>query len=64
MVEIEERDPSEVLSPELRKKWPDLKVSNPAFDITPADYIEAIITDQGIIHPVSAKNIAIVLGVA
>jgi methylthioribose-1-phosphate isomerase len=40
-----------------------VSVYNPAFDITPADYIEAIITDRGIIHPVSAKNIGLVLGV-
>lgn len=51
MVEIEERDPSEVLSPELRKKWPDLKVSNPAFDITPHSYIDLICTEVGAIPP-------------
>jgi ribose 1,5-bisphosphate isomerase len=51
MVEIEERDPSEVLSPELQKKWPKLKVSNPAFDITPHKYIDMIITEIGAISP-------------
>jgi len=51
MVEIEERDPSEVLSPELQKKWPDLKVSNPAFDVTPHKYIDMIITEIGAISP-------------
>jgi len=40
-----------------------VSVYNPAFDITPADYIEAIITNRGIIRPVSAKNIGRVLGV-
>jgi methylthioribose-1-phosphate isomerase len=37
-------------------------VYNPAFDITPADYIEAVITDRGVIRPVSVKNIVHVLG--
>jgi len=51
MVEIEERDPSEVLSPELRERWPGLKVSNPAFDVTPHKYIDMIITEIGAISP-------------
>ncbi len=51
LVEIEERDPSEVLSPELQKKWPKLKVSNPAFDVTPHKYIDMIITEIGAISP-------------
>ncbi len=51
MVEIEERDPGEVLSPELQKKWPKLKVSNPAFDVTPHKYIDMIITEIGAISP-------------
>lgn len=51
MIEIEERDPSEVLSPELQKKWPKLKVSNPAFDVTPHKYIDMIITEIGAISP-------------
>jgi ribose 1,5-bisphosphate isomerase len=51
MIEIEERDPSEVLSPELQKKWPEVKVSNPAFDVTPHKYIDMIITEIGAISP-------------
>lgn len=51
MVEIEERDPSEVLSPELQKKWPNLKVANPAFDVTPHNYIDLICTEIGAIPP-------------
>lgn len=51
MIEIEERDPSEVLSPELQKKWPKLKISNPAFDVTPHKYIDMIITEIGAISP-------------
>jgi len=51
MVEIEERDPSEVLSPDMQKKWPNLKVANPAFDITPHRYIDMICTELGAIPP-------------
>ncbi|MEE9390296.1 MAG: hypothetical protein V3U91_03545 [Candidatus Aminicenantaceae bacterium] len=28
-----------------------MKVKNPAFDVTPAKYISAIITEKGIIRP-------------
>ncbi len=51
LVEIEERDPAEVLSEEKRKQWPDLKVRNPAFDITPHRYIDLICTEIGAIPP-------------
>ncbi|WP_424356899.1 ribose 1,5-bisphosphate isomerase [Methanocella sp. MCL-LM] len=51
LVEIEERDPSEVLSPEMQKKWPNLKIANPAFDITPHSYIDLICTEIGAIPP-------------
>ena len=33
-------------------------VYNPAFDVTPADLISAIITERGVIHPVTERNIA------
>jgi ribose 1,5-bisphosphate isomerase len=51
MVEIEERDPSEVLSEEKRKQWPNLKVRNPAFDVTPHQYIDLICAEIGAIPP-------------
>ncbi|MCD1296312.1 ribose 1,5-bisphosphate isomerase [Methanocella sp. CWC-04] len=51
LVEIEERDPSEVLSPEMHIKWPGLIVRNPAFDVTPHQYIDLIITELGAIPP-------------
>jgi methylthioribose-1-phosphate isomerase len=41
---------------------PGVRVYNPAFDVTPAEYIDAIITDRGVIHPVDAKAIVRVLG--
>jgi methylthioribose-1-phosphate isomerase len=39
----------------------DINTYNPAFDVTPADLITAIITEQGIISPVSRETIAALL---
>jgi len=47
VVEIEERDPREVLDPPIEG----IAVRNPAFDATPPEYIDAIITEIGIISP-------------
>lgn len=49
-VEIEERDPREVLPEPI----PGVRVRNPAFDATPPEYIAMIITERGIIPPKSA----------
>lgn len=51
MVEIEERDPGEVLDRETAKGLPCVRVRNPVFDITPASYIDLIITERGAIPP-------------
>ncbi|HDI31576.1 MAG TPA: ribose 1,5-bisphosphate isomerase [Thermofilum sp.] len=48
-VKIEERSPEEVI-PEL-SELKGIKVRNPAFDVTPPEYITAIITEIGIIPP-------------
>ena len=37
LIEIEERDPAEVLPREVAEKLPFVRVRNPAFDVTPAD---------------------------
>ena len=57
-IQIEERQPEEVthfgnisIAPE------GTKVFNPAFDVTPAKYITAIISDNGIIYPNYHDNI-------
>ncbi len=49
-VEIEERPASEVLPEPIKG----VRVRNPAFDATPADYIDMIVTERGIIPPKSA----------
>jgi methylthioribose-1-phosphate isomerase len=57
-IPIEERDPQEVR--EIRGRCltvPHVKVQNPAFDITPARYVSAIITEKGIVYPPYEKNL-------
>jgi len=41
---------------------PGTKVYNPAFDVTPAKFISAIITEKGIIYPGYQENILTVIG--
>jgi methylthioribose-1-phosphate isomerase len=51
-IPIEERDPREVTEIFGRRVAPEgVKVRNPAFDVTPAAYVAAIITEQGIARP-------------
>jgi ribose 1,5-bisphosphate isomerase len=52
LVEIEERPIEEVIPLEELPKG--VKVANPAFDITPPEYIDIIITEKGIIPPQAA----------
>lgn len=51
LIEIEERDTSEVLDKNMAGELPFVTVRNPAFDVTPADYIDLILTEQGAIPP-------------
>jgi len=51
LIEIEERSPEEVTTFEDKYK---IKIRNPAFDVTPAKYIDAIITEVGLIPPQGA----------
>ncbi|MFN9593784.1 MAG: S-methyl-5-thioribose-1-phosphate isomerase, partial [Pirellulaceae bacterium] len=62
-IPIEERMASEVTNGMGRQTAPDgVPVYNPAFDVTPAELIRGLITEKGIIHPVTAEEIARVLG--
>ncbi len=54
LVPIEFRDPTEVVPMEWIQKHPHVKVLNPAFDVTPPEYIDAIITEEGVIPPQAA----------
>lgn len=61
-IPIEERSASEVLRPLGATAAPEgAKAFNPAFDVTPARLIRAIITERGVIEPVSKERIAAVL---
>jgi ribose 1,5-bisphosphate isomerase len=51
LIRIEERGPDEVLPEELAKTLPNVTVRNPAFDVTPAEYIDLIVTEAGAIPP-------------
>lgn len=51
LVEIEERDSGEVLSWEKLAELPNVSVRNPAFDVTPREYIDMICTEVGAIPP-------------
>jgi methylthioribose-1-phosphate isomerase len=49
---IEERSPEEVTNVRSERIAPEgVKVLNPAFDITPLEYVTAIITEEGILYP-------------
>jgi ribose 1,5-bisphosphate isomerase len=50
-IRIEERPGNEVLSDEIARTLPNVKVRNPAFDVTPAEYVDLIVTEQGAIPP-------------
>ncbi|MHC4270807.1 MAG: S-methyl-5-thioribose-1-phosphate isomerase [Planctomycetota bacterium] len=57
-IPIEQRDPYEVASLNNKKTAPDgVNIYNPAFDITPAQNITAIITENGIIEKPTPQNI-------
>lgn len=61
-IPIEERSASEVLRPLGATAAPEgAKAFNPAFDVTPARLIRAIVTERGVIEPVTKERIASVL---
>jgi methylthioribose-1-phosphate isomerase len=58
-IPIEQRDPKEVTHGFGLQTAPDgIQVYNPAFDVTPAELITAIICDRGVIQPVTKEKIA------
>jgi len=57
LIDIEERSPEEVIDTEVLAGMPNVKVKNPAFDITPAEYIDMIITEVGAFPPQMAYTI-------
>lgn len=51
LIQIEERPGNEVLADEIARTLPNVTVRNPAFDLTPPEFIDLIITEQGAIPP-------------
>ena len=50
-IQIEERAAAEVLPEEMARKLPFVRVRNPVFDVTPPEYIDLIVTEEGAIPP-------------
>jgi methylthioribose-1-phosphate isomerase len=62
-IPIEQRDPREITHGFGRQTVPEgVRTYNPAFDMTPAHLITTIVTEKGIIRPVSEANVRAVLG--
>ncbi len=62
LIPIEQRDPAEVTEGFGRRTAPpDVHVHSPAFDVTPAELIASIITEKGVIEPVTTDNVRAVL---
>ena len=62
-IPIEERDGGEITRGFGRQTAPDgIATWNPAFDGTPAELITALVTERGVIEPVTSQQIAKVLG--
>ncbi|MEN3284650.1 MAG: methylthioribose-phosphate isomerase [Solirubrobacteraceae bacterium] len=61
-IAIEEREADEVRSlAGAASTLPDTPVRNPAFDVTPAELISALVTERGVAQPVDADAIAALL---
>jgi methylthioribose-1-phosphate isomerase len=59
LIEIEERPAQEITHVGTWQITPDgTPVGNPAFDVTPAKYITALITEKGVVYPPFKENLA------
>jgi methylthioribose-1-phosphate isomerase len=58
MIPVEERNPEEIIKFGKLQIGPSgVRALNPAFDITPAKYVSAIITEKGIVRPPFTRQI-------
>jgi methylthioribose-1-phosphate isomerase len=63
LIPIEERAAEEITEGLGRRTAPPgVRVYNPAFDVTPAALVTAIVTERGVIEPVNEKNVRAQLG--
>ncbi|RIK70466.1 MAG: S-methyl-5-thioribose-1-phosphate isomerase [Planctomycetota bacterium] len=64
-IPIEERGRDEIVRlGDSRLAPPDVAVYNPAFDVTPAELIRAIVTERGVVSPVTAEAVRAATGQA
>ncbi len=62
-IPIEERNRNEVLVINGKRIAPEeVKIKNPAFDVTPSRYVSGIITEKGVILPPYEENIKNIIG--
>jgi ribose 1,5-bisphosphate isomerase len=57
LVEIEDRGPEEIADPKRPEDFPGAAFKNPVFDATPPEYIDAIVTELGIVSPYLATEV-------
>ncbi len=58
MIPIEERSGEEIVEAFGKRTAPEgIKTYNPAFDVTPAELITAIVTEKGVISPVNEQTV-------
>lgn len=63
LIPIEQRDEREIVEWGARRIAPEgIGVFNPAFDVTPAELISAIVTENGVVQPVSEAAVRAVCG--
>lgn len=63
LIPIEERDPDEVTGFGGMRWAPDgIGVRNPAFDVTPAALVNALITERGVVHRPDADKLLALIG--
>ncbi len=64
LIELEERDPGELLGISGSRTVADgIQAWNPVFDVTPAELIDAIVTEKGIVERPNAERMKAVFGV-
>ena len=64
LIPIEQRSSEEITHGFGRQTAPaNIGVYNPAFDVTPAEYITALITERGLIQPVTTERVRAVVGI-
>jgi ribose 1,5-bisphosphate isomerase len=51
LIDVEQRDPTELAAKDWMAHNPKVKFSNPVFDFTPPEYIDFYVTEKGIVPP-------------